>query len=261
MEGFSVRQISRYSKHSRDKIYRIINHWLSKSPKGNFTNLKKQKYLIFDGTFLHRPVSILALMDGDTNSIIDGKYGLRENSTSHLTSFLKPLRERGLSPISCTTDGNPQALKTLKDIWPDITIQRCLVHIQRQGLMWCRQAPKRVDARKLRSIFLKATYIRNKKEKDNFLKELSEWEFKYGKDIKTRPGKGRVFSDLKRARSMLLKALPNMFHYLENPNIPSTTNALEGYFSRLKRHYGNHRGLAEEKRSNYFDWYFNLRPK
>ena len=57
------------------------------------------------------------------------------------------------------------------------------------------------------------------------------------------PGKGKVFSDLKRARSMLVKAVPNMFHYLDDANIPKTTNALEGYYSRLKQRYRQHRGL------------------
>ncbi len=257
----SARLLSKYSNHSRDKIYRIINYWLSKSPSDDFSNLKNQKHLIIDGTFLHRPVSIIALMYADTNSIIDGQYDVRENSIPQLTSFLKPLKEKGLCPISCTTDGNPQVIKTLKSLWPSIIIQRCVVHIQRQGLVWCRQYPKRPDARKLRKIFLKTNNINNKKSRIDFMKEISEWEFKYGENIKTKPGRGRVFSDLKRARSMLIKALPNMFHYLENPNIPRSTNALEGYFSRLKGNYRNHRGLAKEKRGNYFDWYFNLRPR
>lgn len=60
---------------------------------------------------------------------------------------------------------------------------------------------------------------------------------------------------------MLINALPNMFHYLEDPGIPSTSNAIEGYFSRLKSRYRNHRGLAKRKRENYFAWYFNLCPK
>ena len=94
-----------------------------------------------------------------------------------------------------------------------------------------------------------------------FIKKLINWELKYGRLIKNQPERGRVFSDLKKARSMLLKALPNMFQYLDDPNIPATTNALEGYFSRLKSRYRNHRGLAKRKRANYFDWYFGLCPR
>ena len=51
---------------------------------------------------------------------------------------------------------------------------------------------------------------------------------------------------LARARSLLAYALPNMFHYLDCPEITSTTNPLEGYFGRLKMRYRQHRGLSPE---------------
>lgn len=217
--------------------------------------------MIIDGTFLHRPVSMITLMDASANRVISGKFGVSENSNAQLTAFLEPLKERGLAPLSCTLDGNPQMIQVVKEQWPNITIQRCLVHIQRQGLMWCRRYPKRSDAKKLRDLFRSVTAIYTKEDRDRFLSRVSEWEVKYGLFIATRPEKGRVFSDIKRARSMLLKALPNMFHYLENKDIPSTTNGLEGYFSRLKGHYRSHRGLSPTKRNSYFSWYFYLSPR
>ena len=73
--------------------------------------------------------------------------------------------------------------------------------------------------------------------------------------------RGRVFSDLKRARSMLLAALPNMFHYLDDPVIPKSTNALEGYFARLKHKYRQHRGLVRSHRNAYLRWYVHLCPR
>lgn len=136
-----------------------------------------------------------------------------------------------------------------------------MVHIQRQGLSWCRTYPKTVSARKLRDIFLQVTNIRTKEERDKFLELQAKWEQKYGRFIAMQPEKGRVFSDIKRARSMLLKALPDMFHYLDDPGIAFTTNGLEGYFSRLKGHYRQHRGLSREKLNNYFSWYLFYNPK
>lgn len=261
IEGYSVRQLTQQSGHSRDKLYRIINYWLASSPSPDRSSLGGLKYVIFDGTFLHRPVSIVAIMAAKNNTVISGTYGISENSERQLLSFLKPLKERSLSPASCTVDGNPQAIRVLKQLWPSITIQRCLVHIQRQGLSWCRRYPKQTYARKLREIFRQVTYIRTKEERDRFTSCLEDWEEKYGRYIATEPERGRVFSDIKRARSMLLKALPDMFHYLDDPNIPATTNGLESYFSRLKGHYRHHRGLAPMKRKNYFNWYFKLRPR
>jgi hypothetical protein len=255
VEGDSVRQLSALSGHGRAKINRIINYWLSQSPPIISTNLT-QRFLIFDGTFLHRPQSIATLMDAQTNTVVSGQYGISESSARELIDFFSPLVDRGLNPTSYTVDGNPQVIKVLTTLWPNITIQRCLVHIQRQGLSWCRRNPKIAYSRKLRDIFLKVTYIHTKEERDQFLEMVREWEEKYGQYIHISSDRGRVFSDIKRARSMLLKALPDMFHYLDESSIPTSTNGLEGYFSRLKDHYRRHRGLSKEKLGQYFNWYF-----
>lgn len=197
-------------------------------------------------------------MNGQTNSLIAGQYGVKENSEPQLLAFFTPLKELGFTPQSMTVDGNSRVIKTLRGLWPDIIIQRCLVHVQRQGLMWCRLKPKRKDAFLLRGLFLRVTSIKTCAQMDSFLADWHKWERTYGSLIKEQPEWGKIFSDLKRARSMLFKALPNMFHYLKDPRIPATTNGLEGYFSRLKGHYQNHRGLNSQKRHAYFQWYFQL---
>jgi hypothetical protein len=260
MEGYSVRQLALQSGHSTAKLYRIINHWLSSKQPQTAGYLEQSRYLVFDGTFLHRPTSLVAVMDAGSNEVISGKYGVKESSEIQLVSFFQPLIDRGLQPVSCTVDGNHQVIRVLRRLWPSIIIQRCLVHIQRQGLAWCRNNPKSAYASQLRDIFLKVTRIHTKEERNQFLDLVEQWEGKYGRSIDSRTERGWVFSDIKRARSMLLKALPNMFHYLEDSYIPFTTNGLEGYFSRLKTHYRQHRGLVKTKLSNYFDWYFNLKP-
>jgi hypothetical protein len=80
VEGYSVRQLAYQSNHNREKLYRIINFWLNHPPEVSQHHLDAHKHLIFDGTFLDRPVSILTIMDGTTNTVITGKYGVSENS-------------------------------------------------------------------------------------------------------------------------------------------------------------------------------------
>jgi hypothetical protein len=200
-------------------------------------------------------------MDGLTNSVLTGQYGVSENSEPQILAFFEGLKQNGLDPRSFTVDGNPQVNRVLRKLWPQIPIQRCLVHVQRQGLSWCRNHPKTVYARKLRGIFLQITRIRSDEERNKFLAALAEWEERYGVEIASQANRGWVFSDIKRARSMLLRALPDMFHYLDDPQISISTNGLEGYFSRLKNHYRQHRGLSEANRRNYFSWYFREVPK
>jgi transposase-like protein len=200
-------------------------------------------------------------MDATNNAIICGRYPVNENSEKQVRNFFNNLKSQGLNPVSCTVDGNPQVITALRKLWPGIIIQRCLIHIQRQGFMWCRANPKTAYGRELRKIFVLVTCIRTKEEQDHFLEQLAKWEEEYGKYIASRKERGRVFSDIKRARSMLLKALPDMFHYLDDSNTSFTTNSLEGYFSRLKRHYGQHRGLPKKKLANYLAWYIYFHLK
>jgi hypothetical protein len=51
-----------------------------------------------------------------------------------------------------------------------------------------------------------------------------------------------------KTRSLILHALTNMFHYLDEHCIAATTNKPEGYFSMLKEIYRKHRGLSKKHR-------------
>lgn len=237
----------------------MIEYWLLRPPYG-IKDLSAYRYLIFDGTIIEQRRGIFAVMDAESFSVLYGASDISEGP-SDLRRFCIPLVQRGLLPKSATVDGNQHMIKTLRTLWPKIIIQRCLVHIQRQGLSWCRRNPKRTDAKHLRKLFLQVMSIHTQADRDRFLTQIQEWEQKYGHRIASSPETGWVFSDLKRARSMLLSALPDMFHYLNDPNIPKSTNALEGYYARLKQKYRQHRGLMKRHRYPYFTWYLHLCPR
>jgi len=234
---------------------------LSILPRFSYGNLAEIKYLVFDGSFIwKRKTSAVILLDAERNKLVRGAYDLKENSLSALHGLFEQLKRDGLSPRSCSVDGLPAVIKALVNVWPNIIIQRCLVHIQRQGLKWCRSYPKTTEARKLRLLFSSITNIGTMEEKEKFLLSVRKWEDVYGQKIKNKPERGRVFSDLKRARSMLLNSLPNAFHYLDDVKIVKTTNLAEGYFSFMKTRYRDHRGLSPLKRRAFFNWFFYLKP-
>ncbi len=261
VEGYSVRQLSEQSGHSTAKLYRMMDYNLKQSPPQTAVDWGRCQHFIFDGTFLHRPGGIVALMDAETHTLVRGQYGVSESSEVQLMAFFEPLIRDGLRPLSFTVDGNPQLTRVLRKLWPGVAVQRCLIHVQRQGLLWCRNYPKTAYARKLRDLFLQVIQVRTKTDRDVFLEAVREWEAMYGHEIAAKPEIGPVFSDVKRARSMLLRALPDMFHYLDDPHIPISTNGLEGYFSRLKLRYRQHRGMSKGNLASYFHWYFYLVPK
>jgi hypothetical protein len=240
-------------------IRRIIKYWLE-HPPAQQVPLTTHRHLVLDGTYIDGRKGIFAVMEAQHWAIIYAASEMAEGP-SYLHPFCAQLKEQGLVPCSATVDGNPHVMRALRTLWPGILIQRCLVHIQRQGLMWCRRDPKRTDAKHLRALFLKVMAIHTAVERDHFISELRDWECRYGTHIARSPEKGWVFSDLKRARSMVLSALPDMFHYLDDSSIPKSTNALEGYFARLKQRYRQHRGLARHHRHAYFRWFLHLSPR
>lgn len=238
-------------------IRRIIRYWLN-HPPAQEVDLSRSKYLLFDGTYLKkRHTAIVGIADPNHKSIVIGCYGLKENEL-RMSDFCRQLAENGLQPVSVTIDGLQQVQSMLLAIWPTVTIQRCLVHIQRQGLAWCRRDPRTAAVKHLRRLFDQVTRIRSTAARDRFIAAWQTWEDRFGQPIAARPNRGKVFSDVKRARTLLLYALPHMFRYLDDPLIPYSTNWLEGYFSRLKSRYRQHRGLSPAHCTDYFRWYFHL---
>jgi hypothetical protein len=260
-EGYNVRQLRHQSGHSERTLWRIIHHWLEEHEPPPLGDLSAHRYLVIDTTYLcRRGAPVTVVMDAHSNHVIAGVLGIHEGSRG-MAVFCRWLAQCGLRPTAITTDGNPQLLHYLRAQWPAVTLQRCLVHIQRQGLSWCRRRPQCTDAQRLRDLYQQLSTVRTRQDRDQWIDQFIDWEIEHGWMIGLSPERGRVFSDLKRARSLCVGALPNMFHHLDNPNIVSHTNGLEGYFSRLKLRYRQHRGLSPAVRANYVSWYLHLCPK
>lgn len=164
-EGYSVRQISGISHHGRKTIKGIISYWLAKLP--NPSNVQTGiKYLLFDGTYFHRMNCLMLAMNNANGRIITNRYLKRENYFAALELF-KELSDKGIKPTAITIDGNTSVIRALKDVWPKIIVQRCIVHIQRQGLSWLRMRPKLEPSIQLRKILLAVTSIGNYRENIN----------------------------------------------------------------------------------------------
>ena len=126
-------------------------------------------------------------------------------------------------------------------------------------LRWLRTYPKTQAGKELRFILSKLSWIKNIKERNCFIKAYKQWLDKYKDFVKSLPRDKIEFKDLKRTIALINNALPDMFFYLNNNLVHATTNALEGFHSRLKTDYQRHRGLTKEHRINYINWYCFLK--
>lgn len=193
-------------------------------------------------------------MNARNHKIIAQVYVSRENYKDVFPWFLH-LKKKGLNPKHVTMDGERSIIRALKLAWPGIKLQRCLYHIEHEGLRWLRTYPKTTAGKDLRKILRTLSSINTIKERNYFITSYRIWLSKYKNFVMSLPKATVAFKDLQRTIVLINNALPDMFRYLTDENIHKTTNALESFHSRLKTDYQRHRGLTRKHRINYIYWY------
>lgn len=256
-ESYSVRQLCDLSGHSRSKLERIKNYWLDRLPKEQ-DDYSEYKYIIYDGTYFHKNGCLISLMDVKKRMIITTMYAHKEGGAI-VAPWFKKLKDDGLNPRFVVMDGEQTVMKTIRAIWPQAKIQRCLYHIQREGMRWLRTYPKTAAGRALRALLSTLCNINTIKERNRFIRSYKAWLDTYRDSVRSLPSGNIAFKDLKRTIGLLNNALPDMFHYLKEPIIPGTTNALESFYSRLKADYRRHRGITQKHKIHYLKWYCGLK--
>ena len=194
------------------------------------------------------------LMNAIDQKIIAHIYVQKESFKDAYPWFMS-LKHQGLSPVFITTDGELSIMRAMKLVWPGTRLQRCLYHLQHEGMRWLRTYPKTEAGKELRAILSKLGGIKTLKERDAFINAYQTWVSKYSEFVLSLPRTTVTFKDLRRTMVLINNALPDMFYYLKNKRVHSTTNALEGFHSRLKSDYQRHRGLTKEHRIQYIHWY------
>jgi transposase-like protein len=193
-------------------------------------------------------------MDATDQKIISHIYVHKESFRDAYPWFMN-LKHQGLDPLFITTDGELSIMRAMRLVWPEAKLQRCLYHLQHEGMRWLRTYPKTEAGKELRGILSKLSRIKDIKERGAFIQAYLAWLGKYQDFVVSLPRTTAAFKDLRRTMVLINNALPDMFYYLENASIHSTTNALEGFHSRLKTDYQRHRGLTKEHRIQYINWY------
>ncbi len=210
--------------------------------------------MLYDATYFHKDGCLLNLMNGIDQKIIAHRY-VKKESFKEAYPWFASLQQQGLNPRFITTDGERSIMRALRLVWPEVIFQRCLYHIQHEGMRWLRTYPKTEAGRELRALLSQLSRIRNIAERDAFVKRYQEWLNAYHAYIRSLSHTTIAHKDLQRTMALINHALPEMFHFLEDPSVYSTTNPLEGFHSRLKADYQRHRGLSKNHRIQYIHWY------
>jgi transposase-like protein len=208
----------------------IKNHWLKQIPEEK-TDYSKVRYMVYDATYFHKDRCLINLMDATNQKIIAHVY-VKKESFLEAYPWFSSLKAQGLNPEYITTDGEQSTIRALRQVWPQAKLQRCLYHIQHEGMRWLRSYPKTEAGKQLRVLLSQLSWIKTTKERDDFIERYGKWLNKYGDDVRSLPSTTVAYKDLKRTIVLINNGLPDMFYYLEDKNVHPTTNALEGFHSR-----------------------------
>jgi len=194
------------------------------------------------------------LMGAVDQRIIAHLY-VKKESFKEAYPWFSNLHRQGLNPKFITTDGERSILRAMKLAWPQAKLQRCLYHLQHEGMRWLRSYPKTEAGKELRALLSQLSRIKTKLEREAFIAGYKDWLTRYRDYVLSLPRATIVYKDLQRTIVLINNALADMFYYLEDNKVHATTNALEGFHSRLKADYRRHRGLSKYHKIGFIHWY------
>lgn len=222
--------------------------------------------LLIDGTYFRDDLCLILYRDNTIKftqlyRITTGEW------YDEMKEDLQNLLTLGIQIESITCDGHKALLKAIKKVCKQVKVQRCLVHIQRMCRVWLTQHPKSEAGNELRKIVSQLHLITTPLQRDYWIVSLVRWQERFASFINEKsyqPITHRYWYKhklVRRSFTVIKRALPEMFHYLDNPRIPKSTNGLESFFGHLKGHLNIHRGLTLEHRKNFIIWYLVLRNR
>jgi len=221
--------------------------------------------LVLDATsILPRRCMLLIAGDSDSNRPVSWSPAARESYGSWST-FLLPLRQEGLAPSVVVCDAQRGLLKAIHEVWPDVLVQRCLIHVVRQSRVWLTRRPKTKAGWELLALVHDLVDIRTKRQKRKWIRAFRRWCRKYDRFLKDRSyGFGKrwwyTHRKLRGVRSLLRNAIPDLFRFVTDPTVPRTSNHVEGGCnSRIKELIRCHRGISLTKKLALASWYLALR--
>lgn len=260
LEHQTLDHISTLSGYSKRTLQNLFYEYLNAVPIHKVENREKV-HVIIDGTYFSQDICLVAYRDNDIKKTI--LYRITDDElTSEIIEDFQNLRAVGFQIESITCDGHRAILKAIKKVFKrDVLVQRCVVHVERQCRTWLTRNPQSEAGRELLRVVRQISRIRTLEHKYFWLRSLYDWDVRHKDFISQRStADGRyTHTFLRKARRMLINAFSDMFHYIDNPEIPKSTNAIESFFGHLKDNLSIHRGLTVRHRKAFIQWYIHYK--
>lgn len=214
---------------------------------------RKDSVLLLDGTWIGGS-SAITLICSTQAKVRTWVFADRESYKSWFI-FISQIT----APDFAIVDGHGGLTVAIKHFWPDTHIQRCVAHIVRHAQTKLTRKPKTRAGRELKLLIVHdLPLVWTRRQKRRWVRRFKKWCREYDTFLKE---KTYYFGDnnerrwwykhrnLRGMKSHINNALPYLFEYVRHPQIPRTTNFLEGGINAgVKELLRRHRGLSLEKR-------------
>lgn len=254
-----IEDIAKESGYSSRQLRRWFDDYLASAPEWTIQR-RKAYHVLIDGTWFSENHCLIVYRDADSKSTIYYRFAESENE-HEIIKDLQAFKAMRLRISSFTTDGGDDIIRAIRYAYPHATRQRCIVHIERECLGWLTQHPKTSAGILLRRIVCQISHIKTSNDKLYWINELNKWHEDYDEFIKQKTVNKETgeltytHDNVRRAYVHLHRAIPNMFKYIDEPDVPNNTNSLESFFGHLKDNLRIHRGLSQDHMDNFIKWY------
>jgi len=257
MKRMTIAEVAKQKQCSINTIHRLFENYLDHPPTPQIkTNY--DCHLMIDGTYFG-DICLLNYFDNDLKHLQYFEI-VRDENYNDFKLGLELLKATGLIIRSITSDGDKSLIMAINEVFPGTIHQRCIVHVQRQGLNYLTRFPKTKAGKELRKIILDLHLIFDYEDRERWVRRYHIWEAQYHEFLDE---KSPYIIDnhlhkhykIRQVRTLINNTLPHLFHYLDDPKIPKSTNGLECRFSYLKNNLRVHRGLSKEHKKSFLLWY------
>lgn len=206
------------------------------------------RIIVLDGTSLiARQMVVLVARDIRGCPQIAWSFVIRET-----TSAWSDLLSHIPAPQFVVCDGQKGLLYALQMHWPTTIIQRCIIHVVRQSLAWITKKPQTLAGQQLRVIVGQLLAVRTRRQRRKWMRRFRKWCVRWEAFLNTRTRHlfypthwWYTHKKLRRARTLIVHALPHLFTFVRHPEVPRTSNHVEGGINaRLHELFRAHRGIS-----------------
>lgn len=213
-------------------------------------HLTQSDIFIIDGYYVEYGATVL-IAQNPLNQVVGWSFTYTENSSTWLT-FLNSISS---FPRAVVCDGQKGMLKAIKTRYPGVIIQRCQFHVVHQINLLLTKHPETEAARRLKYLVNQIVLVKTKDDLRTWLITYKSWYELYKSFLKERTYQEKLTPSGRRkwhythghlhaSHSHLKNALPNLFQYLRYPEIPNTSNRIEGGINaQIQRLIDHHRGM------------------